>query len=223
MKHLVFALKNYICVSNLLMDVILMQKYHDIILFGSRTWNHDWENLFRVLQLEKLSYHNFFMGSFREATIQAFAQWNHLKHRNWLSLQRKFQQGSKQSWKKFIRAVNVYHQVLDDTKSKRDAIAAAYQKYPKITLVAKKSWNPTKGNPNSRRGPIEPPEIIFSYFRNMIFVWHLTFSFQLNNIIWKVYDVESQVQRANFQPQQSKCFLNKFAKLFDQFMSSHCG
>ena len=102
------------------------------------------------------------MVKFHEATSEAFAQWPHLKHRNWKSLETKFQVGSKKSWKTFLRAVNVYQNTMTETGSKREALAAAFAKYPNITLVPKKKWEPTKGNPNSRRGPVEPPELTFS-------------------------------------------------------------
>ena len=101
--------------------------------FYDGSWFVDW------------NYHSLYMVKFHEATSQAFASWQHLRHRNWLSLKSKFQVGSKSTWKMFLRAVNVYHSSLAETKSKRDALAAAYAKYPKITLVPKKKWETTKG------------------------------------------------------------------------------
>ena len=71
-------------------------------------------------------------------------------------LKSKYRAGSDRSWKNFIRATNLYHKTLQDTNNKKEALAAAYERYPNVVLVKKKLWKPTHGNPTSRRGPVEP-------------------------------------------------------------------
>ena len=91
---------------------------------------------------------------FSEASVYAHRFWDYLPH-NATDLHRKLRKiGSVSRWKKFIRARKQFIKLRRNQVPKKEALERVF-KTTHIRLKPVKNWQPTKGTPGLRKGPVE--------------------------------------------------------------------